>query len=136
MGLQLKQSHEIASSSAYQARIAAAMEMNSAMAANDKVSAAFYKPESMGLDSLLPEEVWAGQATVRSLLHAYDNIHFQYENGFLDQESWTRTRADIGNLFRLLFVREYVKTRLFSLRISFRIEVETILAEVESQKGD
>ena len=132
VGLQLRQSQAIAISNAYQARIAVGMEMNAAMAANDKALAAFNRPQTDGLDSLSREEVWAGRAMVRSLMQAYDNIHYQYERGFLTQESWERARSDMKDVFRLVFVRQYVKARLFMLRTSFGDEVGRILAEVES----
>lgn len=132
VGMQMKQSQAIAISTAYQARVAAGMEMNAAMAANERVLTAFNKPQIEGLDSLSPEEVWAGQAMTRSLMQAYDNIHYQYESGFLHQESWDLARADMKYVLQLEFVRQYVETRMFMFRSSFKDEVTIILTETDS----
>jgi hypothetical protein len=119
VGLQMKQSQAIAISTAYQARNAAAMEMNNALAANETVLTAFSITQTQGLDSLSPEEIGAGRAVIRSIFLSYDNVHYQFENGFIDQESWARARANMKDFVKVLFVRRHIELRYHSFRASF-----------------
>ena len=57
VGLQMKQTHEIALSNAYQSRAATVIEMVTANAANEKGLAAWNAPDSAAIDSLSRAEV-------------------------------------------------------------------------------
>jgi hypothetical protein len=88
VGLQMKQTQEIALSDAYQSRAAIVIEMVTANAANENGLAAWFAPDSASIDALSPVEVRAGNQMPLSLLLAYDNMLFQHENGFISDEGW------------------------------------------------
>jgi hypothetical protein len=136
IGLQMKQTQEIALSTAYQARVAAAMEMNMAIAANPSAMAAMRKPQTGGLEAVTEEEGWAGEALIRSVLLSFDNVHYQFEKGFLDRGAWDAARVDLKSFVGRVFARPYVETRLSTLRPSYRDELSEILEEIKSEEKE
>lgn len=133
VGLQLKQSQEIALSNAYQSRATTVIEMVTANAANEKGLAAWYAPDSAGIDSLSPAEVRAGNQMALSLLLAYDNMFFQHESGFISAEGWAAGRADMKGMLRQLFVRRYFESQLARMRPTFKAVFDEITKELDTE---
>jgi hypothetical protein len=136
VGLQMKQTHEIALSTAYQSRAATVIEMVTANAANEKGLAAWNAPDSASIDSLSRAEVQAGNMMALSILLAYDNMLYQHESGFISDEAWATGRADLKGVMRLLFVRRSFETRLERMRPSLKAVFNEIIAELDAEQPD
>jgi hypothetical protein len=136
VGFQIKQTHEIAISSAYQERTATAIEMITANAANENGLAAWYRPQTAAdLDSLSPEEAWAGRQMSLGLLLAYDNNHFQFESGFISGDAWATIRVDMKSAMTMPFFRRYALGRAEAgrLRPSFREVIMKVDRELAAE---
>jgi hypothetical protein len=134
VGLQIRQTYEIAIAATYQARVATSVEMIASSAANERALAAWNKPQTEGLDSLSPEEEWAGRQMALALFFVYDNIHFQYESGFMTADGWAAARVDIKGAMRVLFLRRYMNSRLEHMRPSFRAVIIEIDKELDAEE--
>ena len=137
VGLQINQTHQIATSNAYQNRIDTSIEMVTANAANEKGLAAWYRPQTEAdLELLAPEEQWAGTQMSLGLLLAYDNIHFQFESGFISEEGWLPALADMKQAMTLPFFKRFMMSQLDRMRPSLRAVVVEINADLENEKDD
>ncbi|NDV61444.1 hypothetical protein G0Q06_03170 [Puniceicoccales bacterium CK1056] len=112
VGLQLKQSQEIAIAAQYQARLeSASSHYTSILQSNPALHAIGTDILSdMLADPSIPEDLkaWASAQPVEELavrligaiiaLKSHDNVYFQYQSGFIDQESWDAlcTQLKIG----------------------------------------
>ena len=95
VGLQMRQSQEIAIADQYQARAEIALDHWR----DRKVSAISIRrvgreeseshgiPDHLGKDAAL-DEIGTDLLDVRMTFLIYDNLHFQYQSGFLTDESW------------------------------------------------
>ena len=108
VGLQLRQSQEIAASGIYQERTSASVEGVLTMIQNEQVLAAMLKGRDGRLDAITPEERLAGEFTVFAITLLWDNAHFQHESGFLSDDGWERVRNDIKAVMRGPFERRVV----------------------------
>lgn len=105
VGLQMKQSQEIAIASQYQERYTAAMEFWSSRQQNEILSRRLGEllikrhglPDDMD-ENTTPETLGAVWADAKKVLLVFDNQHFQYESGFLTEEAWRPYRAGIKRL--------------------------------------
>ncbi len=136
VGLQMKQTHEIALSSAYQSRAATVIEMVVANAANEKGLAAWSAQDSDAIDSLSPAEVRAGDMMALALLLAYDNMLYQHEMGFISDEAWATGRTDLQGAMTLLFVRRSFETRLERMRPSLKAVFDEIIVGLDAEQRD
>ena len=136
VGLQMKQAQDIALSNAYQSRAATVIEMVSSNAANEHGLAAWYAPDAAGIESLSPRELRAGTHMALALLLAYDNMFFQYENGFISEQGWRAGRTDMKNAMQLLFLREYFERQLERMRPSFKDAFIDVMHELDAEQRD
>ena len=91
VGLQLKQSHEIALANQYQARAAATQDMFMSMQESGINMGLLGKP----FDEMSPLEAAAKHNMAAWAWIQYDNHFYQYNAGFLDEESWQGLSARI-----------------------------------------
>ena len=107
VGLQLKQSHEIALANQYQARAATTQDMFNSMQESGVNMGRLGKP----IDEMSPLEAAAKHNRTEWAWIQYDNHFYQYNAGFLDDESW----QGLSNRMRVLYSRcdtRYVWERL------------------------
>ena len=76
-----------------------------------------------GLDSLDPVEYERIRNTHSAIFTNYDNLFYQYQNGYLDLEYWEYSAAPLIKRFLPIWERLGVSDRM---RPSFRAEVEKI----------
>ena len=109
VGLQLKQSQDIALAAQYQARSDALREQFSAFLDSDAAMNVIGTDllADMLADEQLPPEVkaWMSEQPVEELafratgayitLKNFDNLYFQYQSGFLPDEAWTALRLQL-----------------------------------------
>ena len=108
VGLQMKQSQEIAIAEQYQARATTAVEIQEARQQSELISrleGQLYI-DQYGLPDGFDEKTTAEEFGIlifdaRRLLYSYDNNHFQYVSGFLSEESWQANRRTIGVLAQM-----------------------------------
>ena len=130
VGLQMKQSQEIALSAAYQARTDTLVEFLTAMASDEVVRSAMAKNLN-GADDLTPDEIFAATTMSRAGIELLQNSHYQYLQGYLDEEHWQSIRKLIKNQLQTPITREL----LFSdpIRPSFRLIIEEIDREISDE---
>jgi len=133
VGMQMRQTHEIALSQAYQSRVAAAVEWNVAFGSNAAALAAFGKAEAGRQDDTSGDERLALRQVMHGLFLLYDNAHYQNQQGFVSDEFWAMTRNSMRHMMRNPAVREIFLARLATgnVRPAFRAVVEAL----EDQNG-
>ena len=138
VGLQMRQSHEIALSEAHQQRAAMTSEAFLALSENDRALAALvvavpsYTSEIP--DGIQPQEYIAFQYWFLKVSATTENAYFQYQAGFLSEDSWLRSRNALKHQLRvnaLAIPGFQVAKRHMSQ--SFFEEVERIEAEVAAE---
>lgn len=95
VGMEMRQSHEISLSQAYQSRVASVVEWNSAFAANPAALSAYRKSADGETDEITTAEHDALRSTMLGLFHLFDNAHLQYEMGFVSEDFWAMTRENL-----------------------------------------
>jgi hypothetical protein len=112
VGLQLKQSHEIASSQIYQERTNATVAAMVAGASNPLLTSLLAKGETGQIDAITPEELIVARMAIRTSAFLWDNSHYQYQQGYIDAEGWARIRNDIKSNLRDTFFRQEIAQRI------------------------
>ena len=146
VGIQMKQSQEIAISTQYQERANAAVEMFtgnlqsdlSLRLSGDRLRLTMFGPES---DAILrdwaqerkPQELAWQFNNFLMLFSIYDNNHFQYSAGFLDEDSWLSFQARMKNVLANPVNRAMFKQMSSSFRAPFRQAVDNVIGEIESE---
>ena len=121
VGLQLKQSQEIALANQYQARAEAVQQLHLTHMEVGRVPAV----------PAFREQIAAGVSTVDINTNLWlwiqmDNHHYQYQHGFLDEEAWQAQLSNTRALYedcRMRFVYDWRKR---GLRKSFVEMVESV----------
>ena len=143
VGLQLKQSQEIAIADQYQNRSDAALEYYTAMTQSDE-TIAFYANRIVNQIELgaaaksvvsLYEEEGAAQLAVRFLVFrsnitVFDNYHFQYEKGFMTDDSWQSFRERLKGLLSQSGNAAFYRGMRVGLRSTFRDVCDEILVDI------
>lgn len=132
VGLQMKQDREIALTERFNARSETTIQLYMSMADNPVLRTAREKVRNGARDQLTEDEQAALTYLSQAALTSFENTHFQYVNGYIDDEHWDRTVARIksdivsGNLRR-----EYENSR-DQWRRSFQAVMDGLIDEVES----
>ena len=139
VGLQMRQSHEIALSEAHQQRAAMTSEAFLALSENDHALAALLVAGPSNTsdvpDGVEPEEYLAFQYWLMGMLVTTENAHFQYQAGFLSEESWLRSRNGLKRQLRInnALTLPALQVAKGHMSQSFFEEVERIEAEVAAK---
>lgn len=120
VGLQLKQSQEIAIATQYHARAEAVMNLHLAGIESDWLSAYPLRPHIT--DDMSAKDING----ILWLWIAFDNHFYQYRSGFLDEESWQAQRKNIQELYSACPARFIWDWRKSGLRSQFVSLVESI----------
>ena len=136
VGLELKQSQKIAVAAQYQARAATAVEVHEGRMQNEVLSRRLGEGfrESFGLprgfDENMPsQELGVLVSDARKILIMYDNLHFQYEAGFLSEDSWMGHR----NAIRGLIGRPVYRYMIDNTGRNFRSLFVELLSQLERE---
>ena len=143
VGFQIQQEHEIARSTASQSRAESTAQHLRDLSANPYLMSAFDKIGAGKGGELLPSEQFAIRTNAAATLYIFDNIHYQYEEGYVDEERWQGAKASLkgslsGNVPGRLDVRSIFESNPDIVRESFRSVVNDLLDEIDSepQKSD
>lgn len=130
VGLQMKQDQEIALSAAYQARTATLIEFLTTLATDEVTRSALVKITT-GTSDLTPEERVAAIVISMAGRELMQNSHYQYSQGYLDEEHWQMIRQ----LIRQQLQNPVTRDGLFDARVrpSFRQVVEEIDREMREE---
>jgi len=120
VGLQLKQSHEIALGTQYQARAEATMNLNLAGIEAD------WLPPIPALRNGISDTVSARDINVYMWLWIqFDNHYYQYQSGFLEESMWQAKLRSIRELYLICGARFVYEWRKKGLRSEFVELVES-----------
>ena len=126
VGLRMKQSQEIAIAAHYQERAAMAMEYwisreqseYSLRRIGDREITRHGLPAGM-VESAAPEEVGSRIVGLHKTFLIFDNHHFQYNSGFLTEESWIKHRRSLQSLVAASLPQHFIEQHSDSFRSSF-----------------
>ena len=130
VGLQMKQTQEIALASAYQNRATSSIDRLIARASSPEYTSARAKFDRGDYDSISPEERVSLEEFLTAYMVMVENHHFQYESGFLPEEHWLRNVKEMQCVFVVSFNRDIIKGLRF--RASFQSVLDEIIADAES----
>ena len=100
VGLQMKQSQQIALSAIYQARSDSSMAIRMAPLESETLLSARTKQRYGEGDSLTLEEQTALRSLLIGQITYLENVHYQYINGFISEEHWQTNREEIKGILR------------------------------------
>jgi len=135
VGLQMKQEHEIAVANAYHARSEQVTNMLAQFATDPAVRSGMIKRESGRIDEITADEDSALAFFAAATFNFYENVHFQYQNGFITEEHWAKSRGGMKSFLRNPATRAYVLRDRTGWRESFRILLEEIIAEIDAESN-
>lgn len=137
VGLQMRQTHRISLSQAYQSRTSAAAEWNSALAANPAALSAMRKAANGAENDISAEEYDALRQSLFGVIYLYDNAHYQYQQGFVSEEFWATSRASLKRFMENPVVRDVIMARLDTgMRPEFRAVVVSVGEELKITQDD
>ena len=137
VGLQMKQTHEIAIATQYQQRAATIIE---AISARSQIAETVLRMgtvlseqfESYSAEDMTPVQIGSRWFSVRANLATFDNNHFQWQSGYLNDETWQTSlymlRANLSNPMG----RFIIETRGHWYRESFHQLCDEIIEEIDS----
>ena len=154
VGMQLKQSQDIAIANQYQARFESAAETARAYIQSDTALKAWgsFLTDKIQSDGSISDEfrAWAQGQSPEEIafrywsayieLKTHDNHLFQYEQGFMEVESWLAFRETFKMMLsapkELYVVRQIYLDNPGIWRRSFGKYVEELLSEIQTERAD
>lgn len=132
VGLQMKQSQQIALSAIYQARADSSMAIRFAPLESEALLSATAKRLHGEADPLSPRELAAEAALISGNTIYLENVHYQYLNGFITEEHWETNREEMKSLMRRApDFRQYVISSCSFHRESFCAELRRAIEAVD-----
>jgi hypothetical protein len=130
VGLQMKQTQEIALASAYQDRATSSIDRMITRASSPEWTSARAKMDRGDFDSISPEERVSLEENLAAYIVMVENHHYQYHSGFLPEEHWLRNVTEMKCAFSIPLNRDMIKGWIF--RASFQTVLDEIIADAES----
>ena len=127
VGLQIKQSHEIAMASTYQARSQASQNLKVAALESPELISAMTKILGGKLDEITQSEFVTLDYSIAAEMSGFENLHYQYQLGFLPEEHWQKNRRDLHCWLSLPIYRDIVK--YYNYRDSFQKILDAMISE-------
>ena len=129
VGLQLRQEQEIALSAAYQTRADQSIALTLTSLESDTTLSFWAKTYGIVEEELTPLEVAFGRSFASAQLVYWENMHYQYQNGFVSEEHW-QTEVEVMKQLMLIpiFSDTYESAKAF-WRASFRQVLEQVLED-------
>jgi hypothetical protein len=130
VGLQMKQSQEIAVAAQYQTRAQTAQSMYMSL----QESGTSIRVLNKTVSEMTPVERDTVENVTRWAWIHYDNIYFQYRSGFYDEESWRGMKFEVDRAFGRCDRRYIWESMRTYLRPSFVNYVEGLKDTCDSTK--
>lgn len=134
VGLQLRQTQEIAMSDAYQTRAYGSVERNMAITMSPKLLSASAKLWTGKQDALEPEEIVALVYDFSARMDQFENNQYQFNSGFLSEEHWLKNIEEIRCLFSQPIYREFWEPDTY--RMSYAELVNGIIRDATDNPSD
>jgi hypothetical protein len=134
VGLQIKQTQEIALSNTYQARAHSSVETNLAITMSPLLVSAEAKLWVGKQDQLSPEEIIALAHDFWGKMDTYENNHYQFESGFLNEEHWRKNLLQLTCIFTNPIYQQMWEPKEY--RVSFSELVEDIIQGTVDNPSD
>jgi hypothetical protein len=136
VGLQMQQSHQIASSQTQQARTDATVEMIVSSAENPYFVSALAKYQTGQPESVTPEEYAALSQMAVAILWQMENGHYQNARGFLTEGQWQRSVRTLEKMLAgttPLPVRAAYESNPHTWTPEFGELVEELIREIDAE---
>jgi len=145
VGLQMKQSQQIAIADQYQSRAAAALEWYMTRMESDKLLSTTADwisnqdtaadPVTVRLDSSAynPESLAIRYLSYRANFTLFDNYHFQYEQGFMTDDAWNAFRVRLKATIADKVTAEMFRQQADQWRKGFSDLCFDVLGELEAE---
>lgn len=99
VGLEMRQSQQIALSAAYQARADSSMNLRLAPLESETLQSVLAKTANgANIGDFTPEEMVVARARWNGGMVYLENMHYQYLNGFITAEHWQTSRSELAQL--------------------------------------
>ena len=134
VGLEMRQSHRIALSAAYQARADSSMNLRMSPLESETLQSAMASIYIQGksLDQLSPEEYIVLRGRWNAQMAYLENMHYQYLSGFIAEEHWQTVRSELtGTLSRFPEWRREVLANCSRFRDSFCAEIQAAVERIK-----
>jgi hypothetical protein len=95
VGIQLKQTQDIALAGTYNARASTTVDANAGVLSTPQFYSGMAKIYSGRRDQLTAEEYIALEQELNIFLTIYENNHYQYTMGFLPEEHWQKNLVEL-----------------------------------------
>ena len=137
VGMQMKQSQDIALSQASQSRTAMSLSTLISTAENPHFLSAVAKGRTGARDELTIEEQVAMTQYASAVLMSYEDQYIQYTNGFLAEERWQASKAALRYFLRdeaNMPVRQTFERLPERWASSFQEVVNELIVEIDRSK--
>ena len=134
VGFQIMQTQEIAESDAYQTRAVATVELNAMQASSPEYMSALAKLFAGTDGELTAQERLTAEYFFGAELVMIENIHYQFEAGYLPEEDWERSSAIVRCALSHPFYRDVTSGWMF--RESFQTVIDQITESVLTNPSD
>jgi hypothetical protein len=153
VGLQVKQSQDIAVAGQYQARLESTAENFRAYLQSDaamRVWGNSIAKDIQSSDQISADlKAWAAEQPSEDVafrviaglieLKVHDNLLFQYQSGFLSEEAWQAFRHSFKDLLKsdteIFWARGVYQSDPKDWRASFREHIDELIIEVDAESG-
>lgn len=140
VGLQLKQSQDIALAQASQTSAGTIVEMMVSVVENPLFISSAAKIQSGAGDTLTVEESIAMRRYAGALLFIYQDQYLQYTKGFVTEKRWQASRVNIesflsGGDFALLPIREVYELEPARYSSSFHAVMDAAIKAADDKSG-
>ena len=125
VGLQLKQSHDIAISNQYQARLDSVLAAKGNMLQSEAFITAMQKVERG--ETLGSVELTVIDLAIGQMFDLWESNYFQYVSGYVDEEHWQAVEREIEQSLSVLIVSKYWEENSRSYRDSFATVVDLLI---------
>ena len=132
VGLEIKQSREIAIADIFQQKSALAVQVQQGLLSPELYSDTMRKMVSG--EELSPFEEGLLQFGQTPWFQYWENVHFQYELGLLPESAWQASRRAIASRLRRPIYQKWWESERLYWGESFTKEVDKILAEVRARQ--
>ena len=134
VGFQIRQTQEIAESEAYHNRAAAAVELQAMQASSPDFMSAIAKLYAGNDGELTAQEKMTAEFFFGAEIMMIENVHFQFEAGYLPEDDWERSRAILRcGLSHPFYLGD---TSGWMFRESFQTVIDQVTASVLTNPSD
>jgi hypothetical protein len=130
VGLQMKLDREIARSEAFQARAESTADTLLSMSQNEAYVSVQAAIDSGNPETVTEKELVAYAVAMTGGMYLWENSYYQYRDGFLPEDHWTRTRRQMKSILAESISRSVATSSLAYMRPEFREELQRVITEV------